>query len=246
MSAQKLVSVSESRIEALKSELTTKLEQPKAKQKRVFAGFKSRLKYTSETLTVDVEVRYEKVTSKGLEQKRTIVHRAVMPDGSSKVVENKPTPYKWCYQDAEGKEVPESLVHHYELLADGAENEVAPFERTKEIEIIKTVPMSEVESFLIESQYEVWSTDNISGAWAMSQELVKKDIAAVGKLSFGRGFTEYWAIFYPVRKDGQFLIVMVLTKMRKEYKRWMSIPNGQPDTNEKCKTKKASSVLQEI
>jgi hypothetical protein len=167
-----------------------------------------------------------------------------MPDGSTIPVSNKPTPYKWTWQDAEGHEIPESCVHHYELLADGTENEVAPFERTKEIEVVKTVPMTEVESFLIESQYEVWSSDNIPGAWALSQELIKKDIAAVGKLSFGRGFTEYWAIFYPVRKAGQFLIVMILTKMRKEYKHWMN-PNGE-SVAPKAKAKKATSVLQEI
>jgi hypothetical protein len=279
------VMISEARLEALKTELSDKLREKVEvkKKKREFAGFKARLKYASENLAIDVEIRYEKVTSKELESRRKIIHKAIMPDGQVVPVENKPTPrwnwrdnegkeypdnavrheailpngqvvpvesksnsYKWAWQDSEGKEYPDNVVHHYEVT-DNGEVEVSELERTKELVITKTIPLNQVENFLIESQYEIWTDQNIPGLYALAEELAKKDLAAVSRLSFGKGFTEYHAIIYPIKEDGKFLLTMILTKMRKHYKHWMPISNGtQVTAQAKLELKRPTSVLEEL
>jgi hypothetical protein len=103
--------------------------------------------------------------------------------------------------------------------------EVTPFPRTKILESLKLMDTVVLDEFLIESSYEVWAADpNDSPALLkLANYLRKNDKVVVSKHSFGRGFNQNYALLYPVFKDGSFVLVMALTKMRKEYKHLMEI-----------------------
>ena len=195
-----------------------KSEIGKVKVKRV-SGFKATLEFTGEELSVTVPVRFEKVTAKQVQEKLKIVHRHV----SGVEVFNKPSPYKWGWYDAEGNEYPENEIKHYQILPDGREIEVKPFERTKTLKIFKLLPATSLSEFLVESQYEVWAEaeTNIPALLKFAEYLSRKDAMAVCKFSFGRGFKEYYGFLYPIFREGKFLLIMALTMQRIQYEHWM-------------------------
>jgi len=77
-----------------------------------------------------------------------------------------------------------------------------------------------LDEFLLESQYQVWADDYV-GLLKFAQYLSKNDKVAVATHSFGRGFNQSYAFLSPLFKDGQFVIVMSLTKSRKVFDRLM-------------------------
>ena len=151
---------------------------------------------------------------------------------------------RWAYQDAQGNEYPESEVKHYQILPDGREVEVKPFERTKTLKILKLIPATSLSEFLVESQYEVWADGNTPALLGFAEYLSKKDAMAVCKFSFGRGFKQYYGLIYPLFKDGKFLLIMALTQQRVEYRHWMPIAAEEPPKEETAQT--PVSVLDEI
>ena len=230
----------EAEIEKLKADLAKQQAQPKERKARVFQGFKIRLKANFESVAVEVECRYEKLTSKALEAKRQIVHKHI----SGIVVFNKPTPYHWTWMDETGKEYPETEIKHYEVI-DGKETEVAVFERSKDLTIEKTIPITEVDSFLAESEYELWA-ENTPALWKLAKYLLDKDLAAIAKFTFGKGFKEYWAVIYPHQREGKWGLVMVLTMMRKTYKHLMNNSEALAKPETTGVARKATSILETI
>lgn len=113
-------------------------------------------------------------------------------------------------------------------MPDGSETVVQPFERTKALEVLKLLDSVALDQFLIESEYEVWSDEeDIPGLLKFAEYLSSHDKVAVSRLSFGRGFTEYYALLRPNFQEGKFELVMHLTKMRKEYQHLLPIVNAQ-------------------
>jgi len=256
--SQKVVTVSESRIEALKSELGQQLDQKqKTKAKREFPGNVTRLKYVSETLAIDAEIRFAPVDSKILEESRTITHEAQLPDGKAVAVRLCKTPKQrtvWLDTATESTEYPATLIHHYEIIRGTNEkNEIGDhLPRNVTLEVCKTIPLTQVEEWLVEDDYEVWSDTSIESLWRFAEELSKRDEAGVVKgFCHGRpnSYKESIAIMYPVKKDGQFLLRMSLARIRKvrAFKHWM--PQNGKDAPEKPATstgKKPRSVIEEI
>ncbi len=226
------------------AELKTVLEKqpgqiPKEKTKKEHPGFIVQLKFETEGLAINCACRYKKITSKGLEETRHIIHKTT----SGVLVTNKPTPYDYAWQDAMGKQYPESEIHHFEVTAKG-ETEVTPFERTETLQIIKLVDTTEIDGFLPESEYEFWSNDSVGALWQFARHLLDIDKAAVATFSFGKGFKEYWAILYPRKRDGEFGITMLLTMMRKKFNHMMS-QNGA-DQKSQATGPRPTSVLEQI
>ena len=52
-------------------------------------------------------------------------------------------------------------------------------------------------------------------------------------MSFG-GFVEYFALIYPIVREGKFVFKMVLTRRRLEFNHWMDV-NGQEQETPKAK-----------
>jgi hypothetical protein len=261
MTEQKLVTVSESRIEALKSELGQQLEQKqktKGKGKKEFAGNITRLKYVSEALAVDAEVRFAPVDSKVLEESRTIIHEAHLPDGKAIDVRLCKTPKQrtvWLDTATESTEYPENLVHHYEVIKDTNEkNEIGDhLTRNVTLEVCKTIPLTEVEEWLVEDDYEVWSETSVESCWRLAEEWRKKDLAGVVKgFCHGRpkSYKESSALLYPILNEkGEFVFRMSLARIRKKraFKHWMP-QNGKDEPKEPIAIarKKPKSVVEEI
>jgi hypothetical protein len=130
-------------------------------------------------------------------------------------------------EEALGPKYPESQVHHYQQLPDGKEQEVQPYPRTTVLEIQRFLDSVALDEFLIESQYQVWSEDSAS-LWKFAEYLSHNDKIAVAVHSFGKGFSQSYAMLHPIFREGQFVIVMSLTKSKKLFDRLMPVTVMSP------------------
>ena len=185
----------------------------------MFAGFKIGLEANVEGLSVQTEVRYQKMDSKEVDLAIKIVTRQ---KSTGKLVKSGFIgQYHKGFMAEDGSEVPESDVQYFQVL-DGKEEPVEKFSRTKTLKILKTIPMSKLDTYLVEDTYEIWS-ENIPALWKFAEWLDKNDKVAVSKYSFGNGFKESYALIYPHIEDGKFLLVMALTRVNLSYKHIMPI-----------------------
>jgi len=215
-------------------------------RKRASYGFKIKVIADFPDLALEVDCRYEKMTSKSITEKVEVI---AMVDGKrvnyrymvfcnncNKTVLTK-TNKAWV--DDALNIYDKKQVKFYQKV-NGEIIEVEPLERTKELKIEKLIPAPSLEDFLIEKEYEVWS-ENARGLWKLADYLIKNDKIAVARHSFGNTFVENYALLYPIVRDGKFVLVMALTKMKKEFKHFTPIPNG-----EEIAKRKPISVLPEI
>ncbi len=100
------------------------------------------------------------------------------------------------------------------------------------METLKLLDTVAIDEFLVESQYEVWAKNDkdAPGLYRLAEYLRKNDKVIVSKHSFGRGFDENYALIYPIYCENRFVLVMALTKMRKDYKHLMNITSLEPKT----------------
>jgi hypothetical protein len=229
--------------EQLRQELEQKLsgEQKGQKGKKAFAGFDLKLSYGSASVNVDTVVKFEKLDSKEIDQRlrREIFAEAILPDGAHVCVHNGYAPKgmsrKAWWNEDETQDYPETMIHWYQDTSDG-KFEVTPPPRTTELQgkDAETIPMTEVEEWLSESEYTIWAhpkKGSVSALWAIAEDMIKTDTARkCGPFSFGikNSFRECWAILYPVKRDGEFLLKMRLARVHVHLKHFMPITNGTP------------------
>jgi len=221
--------------EKLKPEEKAKLaEAPKVKAS-VWNGFKASLNVGSDS--IPIPVRYEKMTSIALKEKMRIVTKLVNPDGSlGAEVYDSNTPYEKVWKEvATGKEHPKTeTVKFFQVQEDGKEVEVKEYDKTKGIQVIKYIPITEADDYLYEKKYELWADEeNIGGLWSYVEEkLIKQDKAAVvidengHGIVLKKGFMDYIGVICPIKRDGKFGVVIGLTRMKLEYEHLMPICNG--------------------
>jgi len=204
-------------------ELKEKLkEEAKKPAKRAFKGFKAVLRAETEDLALETEVRYAKMDSKDVDIALKVIAKS---RSTGKVVRyGFIGDYHKGYITEDGEEIPANDVEWYQVLPDGEEAPVQKFERTKAFEILKYIPSNKLDQYFVESKYEIWS-ENIPALWKLAEWLNKHDMVAVARHSFGNTFVEYYALIYPVIQDGNFVLVMALTRMNIEYKHVMPIMN---------------------
>jgi len=213
-------------VQKLSPEEKLKLETTKQDQKapRAFHGFITKLIYNNEGLSVETEIRYEKLDARKIVEKRMqIEHR--LADGTP--VYNRPDKaYRYGWFDTEEacetqKLHQESEVHHYQKLPDGSELEISPFQRVgnpksngRPIQIAKTIPSVKVDEYLVESVYQLWS-DNIPALQQIAEDLTKHDqVAYFPDFSFG-GYIVYHAFISPTYDQGNFQLQMNLARIKK-------------------------------
>jgi len=223
----------------LVAKLKEKVEEKKKGKSRVFRGFKAKLRAEAEGLAIETEVRYARIDSR-------VVDDALQVEARSKSlgvkVERKLLgDYHYGYVTDSGEEVPKEDVYYVQILGD-QEIPVQKFKRTKEINILKYIERSKLDNFLIENLYEMW-TENIPALWKLAEWLNKTDKVAVAKYTFGNSFKDYFALIYPVIRDGQFVLVMALTRMNLEYKHLMPITNGTVESTPEQPADTVRSVL---
>ena len=133
--------------------------------------------------------------------------------------------FHWKHFDEEGREVSVKDICYFQVKEDGTEVEVRPFDRTKEIRIVKEIPATS-NDFLVESTYELYHTDEgiTQVLYEEAQRYWKEDLMGIALFSWGKGFKQYYALLQPIPREGGFVWVMMLTQCRMEYNNLMPIP----------------------
>jgi len=211
--------------------------EAKAKAKRRFRGWKATLVAQTEEFSVNVPIRYQKITSQSIDEAMNVItkSRSLGVEVKRKLLGE----YHYGYVTDDGVEVPEEDVVYYQII-DGEEREVQKFERTKVFEVTNFVPREKLWNFLLEDFYEVWSEKN--GLWLLADYLQRKNkIAVCSHIVLRKSFKEYYGLIFPVVVGEEFTLVMVLTRMNLQYEHLRPIkPIAEP---EKPKPLTPKSVL---
>jgi len=184
------------------------------------------------TPNVNVEVKYKKINPSNIVQAPATVMRnpatgnpvnsvRILPDGSLL------TTFKWRYQDAEtGEDIANKDIQYFKVNEDGSEQRVRPFTRTAEINIVKEAPAPSMNGFLVESYYELYHTDEscVRALYKEAERYFREDLVGIALFSWGNGFKQFYAIVYPIMRDGRFVWVMKLTQAKLEYSHLMDVP----------------------
>jgi hypothetical protein len=210
---------------------------PEPPKERVFAGFKARLIYDSGGTAVSTDVRYSKMERKDLFPTIIMKHAK-----TGQEVEYRPDHrYHYAYF-IKGTDimVDESEVRFYQVI-DGKEKEVEKFQRTHDLKIEKTIPRVDLDAFLPDSYYQIWSDDPAS-LYKIASDLDRNDKVGVTRLSFG-GFKQYYGLIYPTQFGDEFGLTMMLTVGRKKFDHLMPVKAGAAV---KAEEKEIKGVLEEI
>lgn len=179
---------------------------------------------------MNCEVKYKKVSVNSLVPKPHIVMRS--PEGT--LVQMKRVTlngdmlegFHWKFFTEDGEEIESKTIEYFEVQKDGKEQQVRPFDRTKIIRIVKEVPAASMSGFLIDSVYELFSVDDssVDSLYQEAERYLKNDLVGIALFSWGRGFKQYYAIVFPIVRDGKFVWIMRLTQTKEEYQHLMEIP----------------------
>lgn len=134
--------------------------------------------------------------------------------------------FNYRYFTEKGDEVSSKDIEYFQVKEDGKEERVRPFDRTKEIRIIKEVSASSVDSMLVESTYELFHKDDsiIQVLYQEAERFLKNDLAGIVLFSWGRGFKQFYGVVQPRLEDGKFVWLIELAQTKKEYQHLMEIP----------------------
>lgn len=193
-----------------------------------FKGFKGRIILESDSLSIKADIRFSKISSDMIDKE--LRKKIVMRDDKGLLVKevridekgNEIAKINKVYKNENGEIVPKDKIRYFFINDDGEEVEVSPFERTKEFIILQLLPIEQVKEFLIEGVYEIWAEKDteIASLYKFAKYLRDTQQVAVTKMSFG-GFKEYYALITPVFRDGKFVLIMSLTRMKVEFKHLM-------------------------
>jgi hypothetical protein len=148
--------------------------------------------------------------------------------------------FKRGYVDSDNNLRAKQEIQFY-IEVDGVKKFIKPFERGKKLEISMTIPKEDIEQFLTEKRYEVYS-DKVALLWKLAQKLIEKKSIGVCKLSFG-GFKEYFGLIRPVVKDKGFIMLMDLATQKIELENTMDIEKREEVKDEQLPTLSDLAVL---
>lgn len=181
------------------------------------------------TSNIEVDVKYKKLSVEQVVAKPEIVRRT--PEGkpvhSVRVANGKPIEtFKWRNLDEDGHQVKRSDIRYFQVIEDGSEKPVSPYDRTTEIKIVKEANMATVSEFLIEGYYELYHVkdEQINVLYQEAERYMKEDLVGIALFSWGNGFKQYYALVYPVVRDGKFVWIMKLTQTKLVYQHLMDMP----------------------
>ena len=209
--------------------------------KRRFRGWKATLVAQTEEFSVNVPIRYQKITSSSIDEAMNIVALA-----NGKTVERKLLgEYHYGYVTEDGEEVQKEDIVYYQLIEGEEPRAVEQFERTKEFEITKDdfVEREKLWNYLLENFYEVWSEKN--GLWLLAEYLNNKTKLAICRhVVLRKSFKEHYGLIFPVVIGDEYTLVMALTRMNLQYKHLRPAkPIAEAEKPEALKTK-PKSVLE--
>lgn len=199
---------------------------------------------------INVDVAYKKVSAATLVPRPVVINRdlagnlvfrarklrtgeIVLPKAARESGDEDDSGFHYVYVDSAGKEVAAKEIRYLKVLENGSETEFSPFTRSAEIKVIKEVSSSAMNSFLVESMYELFSPEAkkydkardsiISALYQEAERYMKEDLMGIGLFSWG-GLIQYYCVIYPVMSASQFVWVLKLTQAKIEYQHLMEVP----------------------
>ena len=196
---------------SVKQRLKAKLKEEKKKSR--FRGWKANLVVQTEEFSVNVPIRYQKITSQTIDEAMNIIKKSRSLDVA---VERKLLgEYHYGFVTDDGQEVEKEDLVYYQVI-DGKGREVQQFERTKDFEVTNFIPKEKLWNYLLENFYEIWSEKN--GLWLLAEYLHKqKKLAVCSHIVLRKSFKEYYGLLFPVVLEDKYTLVMVLTRMNLQY-----------------------------
>ena len=197
-------------------------------------AFNFELSYEDNEFNISIPVKIKPIKAVNLVEALNV--KAQTNDGkSAKYIsyimdsgEIKRIAFKRGWIDEEGNLRAKQEIQFY-IELEGEKKFIKPFLRGKKLEINMTIPKENLEQFLTEKRYEVYS-DKSDMLWKLAQRLIEKKSIAITKMSFG-GFKEYYALIRPVVKNKRFVMIMDLATQKVELENLMDI-----DKKEEVKT----------
>lgn len=202
------------------------------------------LKLSREGLTVNAEVRAEKLTSENVEPGPEVVVRderngqrvereqydkatgATLPEGHG---------YRWVNED--GEEVPDEARQYYEVV-DGSEHPISLFKPTlgrgRTLTAERWIPVSRLGEFLITRTYEMWGADESDEEqlFELAQYVQSYREAPVVPVVLQETLRKDWGILTPqFYGDDTFSIIVRVTRARVKPTHRMQVP-AEPDEEE--------------
>jgi hypothetical protein len=210
-------------------------------------AYKGTLKVSFKDLDLSVPVKYERITSKDIQEQIKVIAKA--NDGESVIKKfryiDKTDPTIDKTEEIEGivarKKVnlgenngqlyTDDEVRDYQLVeqTDGSIQEVevsAPSETTNIFEVNDTRPLDSWDSFLPESEYELFGDDQAS-LKKLADYLVANDIVALFDFQRARTHKPMKAIVKPVFEPNGFALIMRLTMTKYTYKHLLDLTPTQ-------------------
>jgi hypothetical protein len=150
-----------------------------------------------------------------------------------------------------GEDVDKDKIEDHILNPDGSIGErTAPFPPTDYVEITEEdwIPSTAIEEFQIHEEYELpaLNPDNDPELFEIANKAAKQDEIAIKPYSNG-GYSQYYAFFVPIFKEGKFVWAMKLSSKKIEYRSLRDIP--APDAAQalrEIKTVKALPAIQTV
>lgn len=223
--------------------LKAKLEKKPAKR-RIFRGFKANLVVETEEFSINVPIRYQKITSKSIDEAMNIktMSKSLGVEVKRKLMGD----YHYGYITEDGREVSAEDVIYVQMI-DGKEVEVQPYERTKDFRIEALIPRNKLWNFLIEDFYEVWS-EREGGLWRLADYLHKQNLIGVCKhLVLKKGFKDYYGLLIPIVRDGEYTFMLALTRMNLVFQHFQKAkPIESKESKEEAKAIPKSAIQLEL
>ena len=193
------------------------------------------------TPKINVEVKYKKISANNIVAKPEILRKTEngIKVESKRISDQGQIIQKLTWANfADGEQIEKKDIHYFQILEDGKEIPVSPFNRTKEITIVKEINVANIEDFLIDSYYELYHVkdDEINELYREAERYFKEDIAGIALFSWGNGFQQYYALIKPIIRKNKFVWIMQLTQTKLEYHYLMAIPKEKLTTTPKPPT----------
>jgi len=210
-------------------------------------AYKGTLKVSFKGLDMSVPVKYERITSKDIREQIKVISKA--DDGESVIskfkyidkgdpslnrtdeIEGMVARKKVNVGETNGIIYTDDQVRDYQLVeqSDGSIQEVevsAPTETTNIFEVDDTRPLDSWDSFLPESEYELFGDDQAS-LKKFADYLVANDVVALFDFQRARTHKPMKAIVKPVFEANGFALIMRLTMTKYAYKHLLDLTPTQ-------------------
>lgn len=178
--------------------------------------------FKGENLAITVPCKYDKIKSEELKDKLKVQAYVNGKKAFYKSVgSGTGKSYSKAWITEEGKTVDKAEVKFFADI-NGKLEEVEPFDRTMDFEVMGLSDVDQYDNFIVEDCYELYTdVKNIPDLWKVVQYLQEKNKIALGKFSFGNGFKLYMGILKPVIRDEKFVLELNLATQTKNYKKLM-------------------------